>query len=81
MTHFTMSARDSGKSPGSTRQSRHQFRMISRLLIGPLWIKRIGVAGDDLSRIFDRFERVETGSAGRIAGPVSVFRAREITSQ
>jgi hypothetical protein len=55
--------------------------MISRSLIGPLWIKRIGVAGDDLSRIFDRFERVEPGSAGRIAGPVSVFRAREITSQ
>jgi PAS domain S-box-containing protein len=28
----------------------------------------IGVAGEDLSRIFDRFERVETGIAGRIAG-------------
>jgi PAS domain S-box-containing protein len=28
----------------------------------------IGVARDDLARIFDRFERVETGIAGRIAG-------------
>jgi signal transduction histidine kinase len=28
----------------------------------------IGVAREDLSRIFDRFERVETGIAGRIAG-------------
>ena len=28
----------------------------------------IGVAKEDLSRIFDRFERVETGIAGRIAG-------------
>jgi PAS domain S-box-containing protein len=28
----------------------------------------IGIAGEDLSRIFDRFERVETGIAGRIAG-------------
>jgi PAS domain S-box-containing protein len=28
----------------------------------------IGIAGKDLSRIFDRFERVETGIAGRIAG-------------
>ena len=28
----------------------------------------IGIAEEDLSRIFDRFERVETGIAGRIAG-------------
>jgi PAS domain S-box-containing protein len=28
----------------------------------------IGIAREDLSRIFDRFERVETGIAGRIAG-------------
>ena len=28
----------------------------------------IGVAREDLARIFDRFERVETGIAGRIAG-------------
>jgi PAS domain S-box-containing protein len=28
----------------------------------------IGIAGEDLPRIFDRFERVETGIAGRIAG-------------
>jgi signal transduction histidine kinase len=28
----------------------------------------IGIARQDLSRIFDRFERVETGIAGRIAG-------------
>jgi signal transduction histidine kinase len=28
----------------------------------------IGIAGKDLARIFDRFERVETGIAGRIAG-------------
>ena len=28
----------------------------------------IGIARKDLSRIFDRFERVETGIAGRIAG-------------
>jgi signal transduction histidine kinase len=30
--------------------------------------KGIGIAGEDLSRIFERFERVETGIAGRIAG-------------
>jgi signal transduction histidine kinase len=28
----------------------------------------IGIAADELERIFDRFERVETGNAGRIAG-------------
>jgi light-regulated signal transduction histidine kinase (bacteriophytochrome) len=28
----------------------------------------VGIAREDLSRIFDRFERVEPGIAGRIAG-------------
>ena len=81
MTLFTMSVRDSGELPGSTRQSRDQFRMISCSLIGPLQIKRISVAGEDLSRIFDRFERDETGSAGRIAGTdLGLSIVREIAS-
>ena len=76
-----MSVRDSGELRGSTRQSRDQFRMISCSLIGPLQIKRIGVAGEDLSRIFDRFERVETGSADRIAGTgLGLSIVREIAS-
>ena len=55
--------------------------MISCSLIGPLQIKRIGVAGEDLSRIFDRFERVETGIAGRIAGTgLGLSIAEEIAS-
>jgi hypothetical protein len=41
----------------------------------------IGVAREDLSRIFDRFERVETGIAGRIAGTgPGLSIAREIAS-
>jgi hypothetical protein len=41
----------------------------------------IGIAGEDLSRIFDRFERVETGIAGRIAGTgLGLSIAREIAS-
>ena len=41
----------------------------------------IGIAGKDLARIFDRFERVETGIAGRIAGTgLGLSIAREIAS-
>jgi signal transduction histidine kinase len=41
----------------------------------------IGIAGEDLPRIFDRFERVETGIAGRIAGTgLGLSIAREIAS-
>jgi PAS domain S-box-containing protein len=41
----------------------------------------IGIAGEDLSRIFDRFERVETGIAGRIAGTgLGLSIAQEIAS-
>jgi signal transduction histidine kinase len=43
--------------------------------------ERIGIAGEDFSRIFDRFERVETGIAGRIAGTgLGLSIAREIAS-
>jgi PAS domain S-box-containing protein len=39
----------------------------------------IGIAADDLSRIFDRFERVESGITGRIAGTgLGLAIAREI---
>jgi signal transduction histidine kinase len=41
----------------------------------------IGIAREDLSRIFDRFERVETGIAGRIAGTgLGLSIAQEITN-
>jgi PAS domain S-box-containing protein len=41
----------------------------------------IGIAGEDLPRIFDRFERVETGIAGRIAGTgLGLSIAQEIAS-
>jgi PAS domain S-box-containing protein len=41
----------------------------------------IGIAREDLSRIFDRFERVETGIAGRIAGTgLGLSIAEEIAS-
>jgi PAS domain S-box-containing protein len=41
----------------------------------------IGIAEEDLSRIFDRFERVETGIAGRIAGTgLGLSIAQEIAS-
>ena len=41
----------------------------------------IGIAGEDLTRIFDRFERVETGIAGRIAGTgLGLSIAQEIAS-
>src|ERR687893_1521278 len=40
-----------------------------------------GIAREDLSRIFDRFERVETGIAGRIAGTgLGLSIAREIAT-
>jgi signal transduction histidine kinase len=40
-----------------------------------------GIAREDLSRIFDRFERVETGIAGRIAGTgLGLSIAQEIAS-
>jgi signal transduction histidine kinase len=56
--------------------------MISCSSIGPLQINRIGVAGEDLSRNFDRFERVETDGTGRIAGTdLRLSIAREIASQ
>jgi two-component system sensor histidine kinase BaeS len=43
--------------------------------------KGIGVARADLSRIFDRFERVETGISGRIAGTgLGLSIAQEIAS-
>ena len=41
----------------------------------------IGIAPDDLSRIFDRFERVETGTAGRIQGTgLGLYIVREIAN-
>ncbi len=41
----------------------------------------IGIAEEDLPRIFDRFERVETGIAGRIAGTgLGLSIAQEIAS-
>jgi signal transduction histidine kinase len=41
----------------------------------------VGIAEEDLSRIFDRFERVETGIAGRIAGTgLGLSIAQEIAS-
>ena len=41
----------------------------------------IGIAPDDLSRIFDRFERVETGTAGRIPGTgLGLYIVREIVN-
>ena len=41
----------------------------------------IGIAREDLSRIFDRFERVGTGIAGRIAGTgLGLSIAQEIAS-
>ena len=41
----------------------------------------IGIAEEDLSRIFDRFEQVETGIAGRIAGTgLGLSIAQEIAS-
>jgi len=41
----------------------------------------IGTAGEDLSRIFDRSERVETGITGCIAGPgLGLSIAQEIAS-
>jgi two-component system sensor histidine kinase BaeS len=41
----------------------------------------LGIAPDDLSRIFDRFERVETGTAGRIPGTgLGLYIVREIVN-